>query len=180
MPPELDSETPKFALETWKTAIQVQQHFNTIEMQIRNLAVTVLTATIGLAGLVYNQTQDALRSSAANSQLASAVHGVRVFQVNLSSADMIIVGGLVAWLAFYFMDRWWYHRLLQGAVKQAQRIEDATKGTQFGELMSLSNSIRAESPIRISRKAQIHSNTKIDLFYGGVLVVLIIIIVFAF
>lgn len=36
-----------FVIEAWKKTIDVQQHFNTIEMQIRNIAVTVLTATIG-------------------------------------------------------------------------------------------------------------------------------------
>jgi hypothetical protein len=41
----------KYKFEAWKTAVEVQQHFNTIEMQIRNIAVTVLTAAIAAAGL---------------------------------------------------------------------------------------------------------------------------------
>ena len=50
----------KMAIEVWKTVVEVQQHFNTIEMQIRNIAITVLTATIGAAVLTANQSLNAL------------------------------------------------------------------------------------------------------------------------
>jgi len=171
MPDEISNEKVKFALETWKIAIQVQQHFNTIEMQIRNIAVTVLTATIGVAGLVFNQMQETIREAIKANQPIPATHNIQILGLGFSSADMIVVGGLIAWLAFYFMDRWWYHRLLQGAVKHAQHIEDIIKETEFGDLMSLSNSIRTASPFKFLGIIKIHSDTKIDLFYGIVLVV---------
>ena len=78
------------------------------------------------------------------------------------------------------MDRWWYHRLLQGAVNHAQHIENIIEKTEFGDLMSLSNSIRIASPFKLLGIIKIHSDTKIDLFYGIVLVVQVLIIVFVF
>jgi hypothetical protein len=60
---EIDEKKATFALEVWKKTIDVQQHFNTIEMQIRNFAITVLTATIGAAGVVFNQLQQSIRES---------------------------------------------------------------------------------------------------------------------
>ena len=42
-----DPELRKLQVEAWKTTVQVQEHFNEIEMKIRALAITVLTAGIG-------------------------------------------------------------------------------------------------------------------------------------
>jgi hypothetical protein len=94
---------------------------------------------------------------------------------------MIVMGGLIAWLAFYLMDRWWYHRLLQGAVRHAQYIEAEMKNDErVGSLLSLSNEIRMASPFFLPGKVRVRSDTKVDLFYGAVLIVLILIMVFAF
>lgn len=179
MSDEMTSDKVKFALEIWKTAIQLEQHFNTLEMQIRNIAVTVLTATIGVAGLVYNQVQETLREAIKAGLPVPGTQTIHLLGMGFSSSDMIILGGLIAWLAFYFMDRWWYHKLLKGVVKQAQFIEDNMRQSEYGELMSLSSSISAASPIKLG-KIEIHSDSKIDLFYGIVLVVLVLIIAFVF
>ncbi|MCG8350429.1 MAG: hypothetical protein MI924_21905 [Chloroflexales bacterium] len=37
-----DEKEVAYALDIWKKTIDVQQHFNTIEMQIRNFAVQAL------------------------------------------------------------------------------------------------------------------------------------------
>ena len=177
---QISDEKAKFALEAWKVSVQVQQHFNTLEMQIRNIAVTVLTATIGVAGIVFNQLQETIREAVKADQPIPIVQNIKIFGLYFSTADMIIVGGLIAWLAFYFMDRWWYHRLLQGAVKHAQYVENIIKDTDYGELLSLSNSIRKESPFKLFGLINIRSDTKIDLFYILVIIVLILIIAFVF
>ncbi|MGE0103707.1 MAG: hypothetical protein AB7H86_15410 [Blastocatellales bacterium] len=180
MSDNIDSDDVKFALEIWKTAIDVQKHFNTLEMQIRSIAITVITATIGAAGLVFNQTQETIREAIKASQAVPVTNHIRIIGINLSSADMLVVGGMLAWLAFYFMDRWWYHRLLQGAVTQAQNIENVfKKATKLGYLMSLSSSIRKESHLSMW-KIQIRSGVKIDIFYGTVLAILIMIVAFVF
>jgi hypothetical protein len=170
-----EKEELALMLEAWKVTIQIQQHFNTIEMQIRNIAVTVLTAVVGAAALVYSQTQKVTAGTVPSSASAPD-YSIKVGCLRFSSAEMIVFGGIVAWVAFYFMDRWWYHMLLQGAVKHAESIEG-----EFGKLipgmnpMGLSSAIRQASHIRLFGKWNIGSNAKIHVFYGIVLLVLILI-----
>ena len=40
----------KLLLEAWKEVVNVQMHFNDMEMKIRSLAVTVITAISGAIG----------------------------------------------------------------------------------------------------------------------------------
>src|SRR3546814_14384707 len=42
--------TDENRIEIWKTIIDVQKHFNELEMRIRNVAVTVLAAFLAAAG----------------------------------------------------------------------------------------------------------------------------------
>jgi hypothetical protein len=101
--------------------------------------------------------------------------------LGLSASGTIVLGGLVAWLAFYFMDRWWYHRLLQGAVKHAEAIEaDMASQLPYGGYMALGSAIRDSSPFKVFGRVAVHSDRKIDAFYGLVGLVLILIMLFAF
>jgi len=168
----------RLALDIWKTTIEVQQHFNTIEMQIRNFAVTVLTAALGAAALAYNQAQEAAAKAIAAGASSASYNSIVLFGLMFSPADMIVVAGLVAWAAFYFMDRWWYHRLLQGAVKHAQFIESQLKAEL--PAIALSNSIREASPFKVFGIWEIRSDRKIDIFYGTVVVILVIMIAAVF
>jgi hypothetical protein len=170
----------QFVLEAWKTTVEVQQHFNTIEMQIRNIAITVLTATIGAAALVYNQTLDAYNIAVTAGQTPSQTYVVELGTIKFSPPDMILAGGLIAWLAFFFMDRYWYHPLLLGAVKHAEYIENnLCQISEYGKYISLSNSISKASPVKIWSK-EIHSSSKINIFYGAVAIFLLLIIFFVF
>jgi hypothetical protein len=181
MSTEIPNEKVKFAVEAWKTSIGVQQHFNTIEMQIRNIAVTVLTATVGAAALVYNQSQQAIIEALKTNSSIPPTITITIFNYNFSPADMIIFGGMFAWFAFYLMDRWWYHRLLQGAVSHAQDIENELKeDIPYGDLLGLSNAIRLASPFKLLGIFNISSDIKIDLFYGIILLILSIIMFFVF
>jgi len=173
----ISDEDVKFVLEAWKTVIGVQQHFNSIEMQIRSIAITVLTAVIGAAALVYSQAQKAVWE-AAQAGLPAPGYSISVLFLKVSAASVIAFGGLVAWLAFYVMDRWSYHRLLQGAVKHGQAIENKIRDcVPFGEVLGLSNAIRTESPFKLLGIFEIHSDRKIDLFYLAVALVLVILII---
>src|SRR5262245_28698375 len=96
------------SFEAWKVAVDVQKHFNDIEMRIRNYALTLLLAVLAGAGLALREHQ-----------------AVILFGVEVSLATIILAAGFVVWVAFYFMDELWYHKLLLGAVKQAADIERA-------------------------------------------------------
>ncbi|HKY06877.1 MAG TPA: hypothetical protein VJQ55_01490 [Candidatus Binatia bacterium] len=99
--------------------------------------------------------------------------------------------GAIGTLLFYFMDRYWYHRLLIGAVNQAAYIEDKYKGA-LPEI-GLTRAIGSNSPIVLSRwitKAialltvarkkdrkdyRIHSTAKIEMFYKPIVYLFILI-----
>jgi hypothetical protein len=71
----------ELVLKAWQTVVEVQQHFNTIEMQIRNIAVAVLTATLGAAAVVYNQAQQTAAEAIAADQPVPSPHCVYIFGV---------------------------------------------------------------------------------------------------
>jgi len=91
-----------YYIDLWKKSVEVQQHFNDIGWRIRGLALTVATFALG-AGAV------AARDAS--------------FIGNVSLGAVIVLLGLLLWVAFYFVDRYWYHSLLKGAVKGGTEIE---------------------------------------------------------
>ena len=169
--PKIPEKEIELAIEVWKTTIEVQEHFNTIEMQIRNLAITVLTAALGAAVLIDNQTQSAITAATTAGKPTLPPPQISIFGANFSPESMIIFAGLVGWLCFYFMDRFWYHRLLQSAVEHGRAIENKLS-TSF-PYIDLSNQIKQGSPLKIGR-FKIHSESKIDLFYLVIALLLLI------
>jgi sterol desaturase/sphingolipid hydroxylase (fatty acid hydroxylase superfamily) len=163
-------ELRKLQVEAWKTTIEVQQHFNDIEMRIRALAITVLTAVLGAAAL-------AVRSG-------TTLH---VGGVHIDLGGAIIVIGLLAWLLFYFVDNWWYHRLLLGAVEHGRALEEMLgKGGVPG--FGLTKAIGDASPftfkLRLFKKVlwtkDVHSSWKARIFYFVIAAILIIAAIFLF
>ncbi len=159
-------EAIPWAMDAWKTAVSVQQHFNDLELRIRNFAITFTTAVLGLAGLALKE---------------------------LSSSPLpvaLLFIGALGWGAFYFMDRWWYHRFLDAAGEQAGKIErwlSAATGTEQS-VFNLSGGIKSKSAMppkkewrfvrwllkRIYKEESLRSRGRIDLFYGGFLVIYVI------
>lgn len=45
----------KILLEAWKQCVDVQMHFNDMEMRIRSFAVTVMTAVSGAIGYLIKE-----------------------------------------------------------------------------------------------------------------------------
>jgi hypothetical protein len=150
----INDENLHLGLEAWKKTIDVQQHFNDIEMRIRNLAVTVIVAIIGAAGL-------ALRE-----QMTINLLGFKT-----SFAVWLILAGLVAWGAFYLLDRWWYHRLLLASVRHGERLEAALKDKVPG--ISLTTTITVESRLGRWGRDTEQSHKRLDLFYGSIAAIMI-------
>ncbi len=139
-------ERAQLLLDSWKQAVDVQMHFNDIEIRIRNMAITVVGALLG-AGAFGGATDKVL-----NPVLLGSV-------------------AFVAWLAFYFMDRLWYHRLLMGAVKQGADIEKALR--DLLPEVDLTSAISKTSPVKIG-SWEMHSKQKMDIFYGGIAVGIVV------
>jgi len=154
-------------LDAWKTSMEVQQHFNDLELRIRNFAVTLLVTVIGAAAFALKEHYE-----------------VTFLGQRFMLAVAVLLAGILGWLAFYFMDRHWYHRLLLGAVfHTVDNIEK--RHAPFPEI-ALSRRIGVESAIpmwkfKTPRNGQthwmeIHSSEKIDLFYASGLLFLMILI----
>lgn len=136
-------------IDLWKHSVSVQMHFNDIEWRIRGLALTVATFALGAAAVASRE-------------------DARVGYLSLGL--LVILAGLVLWYAFYFVDRYWYHPLLKGAVESGTAIEREIK--RFLPCAQMTATITQRSiqvttrPMRfLIRKKTLHSDDKLELFY---------------
>jgi len=165
-------------IEIWKAVVEVQRHFNDISMRIRGMFVTILLAFFAAMGFMIDR------------KLTLDFCGIHV-----QYAILVAAFGLFATWLFYFIDRYWYHRLLVGSVKHAMMIEE--KYSEDMPELSLSDAIGAVSPYepkwpvswlawllvrheKYRKEAKLHSDGKIELFYKSVMLVLILTIVMLF
>lgn len=166
----LRDERAKQVIEVWKIIVNVQQHFNDIGMRIRSMFVTILLALFASIGFLWDK------------RLA-----LEIGKITIPFAVIIPLFGIFGTMLFYFMDRYWYHRLLVGSVNHAIEIEKKYKA-ELPEL-SLSAAIGKESPYRprgivwlaakllvrhdkFRTTGNLHSDGKIELFYKSVMAVL--------
>ncbi len=135
-------------VEIWKKIVDVQQHFNDLELRIRNFALIVTGAFLGLGGYAI---KDGGYATVVGSQIPSAA--------------LIVGASLLPLLAFYVMDRLWYHRLLDGSVKAGAKAEEAL--ANLGAIVHLGSEISKASPFTLPLfKMKVHSRHKMDGFYG--------------
>ena len=140
-------------IAVWEKTVDVQQHFNDIELKIRNFAITILIAAIGAAGF------------ALELKLEFRIRGIKV-----PLASVLMFAGVLGIGLMWFMDRLWYHRLLYGAVEHACSIEQRHIH-QLPEI-GLSQKIKDVSPVKIWGW-NLHSTGKLDLFYFIIVMILI-------
>lgn len=135
-------------VEVWKKIVDVQQHFNDLELRIRNFALIVTGAFLGLGGY-------AIKDGGF----------VNVVGLDVSSAALIVGASLLPLVAFYLMDRLWYHRLLDGSV--AAGISAESELQKHGVVVNLGGKISQSSPFTVPIiKRKVHSRHKMDWFYG--------------
>ena len=145
-------------IDVWKKLVDMQQHLNAIGLHIRLVAILAVVVMLIAAGYAH----------AEHAILAVLGHSV-------PAAFALAVLALVVWATFYFMDRHWYHRLLNGAVEATRPIEQAIRKA-LREL-DLSGHIRHESPIALSllgKTITIHTKDKTDVVYGGIALFIVI------
>ena len=135
-------------IEIWKKTVDVQQHFNEIEMKIRNLFITFLGAIVAATTIIIDQ------------NFSFPLNGKPT-----SLAVVLLIASLPVIAVIYFMDRHWYHRLLYGAVKSGMEIEKRLQ--YYGLEIGLTDNIGKESPIYFAGR-KIRSTGKIDLIYSGI------------
>src|SRR5664280_462976 len=160
----MTDEELKQYIEMWKQTVAVQQHFNDIEWRIRGLALTALTFTLGAAAL-------AAREPAK----------IPIFGGHAGLPGVIMVAGLILWLAFWFVDDIWYHRLLIGAVKHGEVLESELRKQlpAAGLTAAISKSSRIDFTILKSSRFSVlrnqhafRSTQKLRFFYSAIAVLL--------
>jgi len=167
MPQEFDKDQLARVIDVWKYIVSVQMHFNDMEMRVRNLYFTILAASFGLIGVVQGKR-------------------VEFFNPNISiSLSIFVLFALIPIsMLFYFMDRHWYHRLLQGSVNQCIVIEkkyaDALPEIQLGSQISNASPVEFKGRIwkivfffvgdpRFRKGSKLHSDAKIEILYKTVI-----------
>ncbi|MHC4336874.1 MAG: HAD family hydrolase [Planctomycetota bacterium] len=159
----IDKDGYANVIELWKKTIDVQQHFNDIELKIRQFALTITATILGLSAISLRE------------PLMVTLWGAK-FPV----AIPLLVAGFVIWTAFYFMDRHWYHRLLLGAVNHGRNIE--RRMVRYFPEVELTEAIGKASPMSLPfTTRKLHSTGKMNLFYGlGALGFILLIVSLAF
>lgn len=157
-------------LQIWEKTIDVQMHFNDIEMRIRSIFVTVILALTGAIGWTLDKSYQL--------QITDSV--------SINFAILLLASGIIATKLFWFIDKHWYHKLLVGSVKQTLALDK-----KYGEkipALGLTTSISGSSPLknfgnsvfgRVAKFTKIvkkdsesftghdlRSTGKIDLFYN--------------
>ena len=167
----LRDERAKQILDTWKAIVDVQMHFNDIGMRIRSMFVTILLALFASIGFLLDKKLS-----------------LELGRLNILFATLVPLFGIFGTMLFYFVDRYWFHRLLKGAVNHAIKIE-GQYGAQLPEL-ALSAEIGKESFFvpqgilwlvakvlvrheRFRERGQLHSDGKLEIFYKSVMVALL-------
>jgi hypothetical protein len=168
----LRDERAKQITDVWKTIVGVQMHFNDIGMRIRGLFVTVLLALFASIGFLLDK------------QLT-----LKIWPISVQFATIVPIFGIFITALFYFMDRYWFHRLLRGSVLHAIEIEKKYRN-QLPEL-SLSDQIGRESAFlprgiiwlaakifvghqNFKKTGLLHSDGKLELFYKPMIAVLLL------
>lgn len=141
-----NKEAIDIKIEIWKKTIDVQMHFNELEMKIRNFAILVISAFVGGAGLALKE-------------------GMYIANPHLSLAAILLFAAAFIAVIFYFADRFWYHPLLIGSVTQGLFIEQSIVQQGFPEI-SLTKAIGDASGVNLFGSGyKIRSKQKIGVFY---------------
>lgn len=136
-------------LKAWEKTIEVQMHFNDIELQIRNYALTLFTAiTVGIGYLLKEKINIIIKGYIFPSSALAALIGMAIM------------------CAFYFMDKYWYHRLLKGAVAHAIVIEDILTDPT----LKLTSAIGNSSKVKLLGRTW-DSNNKYYFFYYPLIII---------
>jgi len=142
-------------IEIWKSTVEVQKHFNDLQIRIRNYGITLFTFIF--AGIGYCLKDNIF---------------LHLFGISFSLASLIALIGVLVIVAIRFMDLHMYHRLLEASVAKGIEIEKSLSFV-YPEI-SLSSHIKSKSPFKFMFGINVHSSTKLRFFYFLLLIPLIL------
>ena len=141
----MDADEKK--IEAWKTTIDVQQHFNDLQLRLRSFLLTVVGAILTAAAYALKE---------------HVVIHFSCFSTSLSAVVCIL--GLIVTFGFYYMD-WGYHQLLSGAVAHGQEIEESAKSSlpELGLTAAIKTSSTARKFLGVFPTKSL---SRLNWFYG--------------
>ena len=184
--PQIDAKI----IDVWKQAQEMHRHFNTILLQIRNIAFIFAGAVLGAAGtlnklFVDNAVKQAEIKFGASKimtekpEIETSNPGLWSELLKLSkigvanqidSLGILLLVAAGIWIGLYFLDRYYYHVLLVGTSKFISDIEKENPE------LALAHTIRYVNRLQPLPIPFIHANQgrqKVTVFYGIPLVLLI-------
>jgi flagellar biosynthesis protein FliQ len=147
-------------IEIWKKIIETQMHFNDLEMKVRNFGILLISAFIGGIGVSFR-----------------FHYQIDIMGLTFHPSALLSLLAIPIWIAFYFVDVYWYHPLLLGAVRQGIIAEKELK--EILPSIALTHKIGSESPRKIIApfsflyRKELHSTQKAHCFYLIILAVLL-------
>jgi len=142
-------------VDLWKTTVTTQQHFNSLQLQLRNFALTLFVAVLSVTGY------------------AAKEHTViNILSQPFPVAPFICIVGFAILFGFYSMD-WGYHRLLKGAQDACGVIEASLKSSLPTAVLSECIT-KASSSEKFLRVFSSSSTTRLHWFYRLLLLALVI------
>jgi hypothetical protein len=136
---------PGDMITIWKQHVAILQHFNELEMKVRNFALTLLLAVLGASAVALRERDP-----------------FNLFSIQTSLSTCLLLVGLIVWLLFYVMDRFWYHVYLKTAVEQTESWESEVRNA--GYPLYLTGEISKESAGTVFGLS-IDSARRVDCFY---------------
>ena len=142
-------------VQVWEKVIDVQMHFNDLCLRLRSIAVSTLGVLLAASAIAY--------------KYAGVIN---VFNYKVMTATFFVAISVFVWLAFFLMDRYWYHELLKGAMHHAKKIE--TNWEYDAPEISLVKSVREQS----HKSLKMDAGKKLNIFYLGILLVQLLVLYF--
>ncbi len=112
-------------IDEWEKVIEVQIHFNDLIVKNRQIIMTAVLTVFGAAAF--------------SLQFPNLI--LEIFAVHFHAAVAIILFGLGLLLSMYFLDYYYYFRLLLGAVDRGEAIERLLRTRSSNQLGGLTISI---------------------------------------
>lgn len=157
MGPNESTKETKLILEEWKTVIKTQMHFNDMLMKMRTTAVSIVLAVFGASA--YSLQYDELTLTICNYSFHASV--------------FVILFGLGMLVGVFFLDYFYYYKMLLGAVKRGEEIDEAYKDRQVDNTKIFGMTTMIGKAIGKRGKAKYY----VWLFYGLVIALGIIFII---
>jgi cell division protein FtsL len=144
----------------WSKCIDIQMHFNSINLTIKSLAITGFTFFIAGLGYLYKE---------------------KVYLEEINVLMWFSLTGALIIVLFYFIDRYWYHLYLKATSVHIAFLEKNNKlDPTLSDALKISEKIGAESKKPIKGIFVVNSEKKTDIFYLILIVPFFIIATYAF